>query len=1165
MGDIYVPLHVHTHHSILDGFATGHENADRAKAIGAPAVAMTDHGSCSGHWEHTLACRRNAIKPIYGIETYLVDSVKESKGRRDKPSDFAHACMWALTDEGLSNLWAASSIATDPDHMYYKPRMDFELLEKYHEGCAISDGCLLSTVAKAIVDDDLDRARAHLGRLVSIFGQENVLVELHTWQFINPLTDEHIELNRQMTKANKGKLKLAKELGLRTIAVNDSHYSVKDDYAYHEISWAGNKGRATDQIFDPDDDENDGVGGRGETASWMMTAEEVRLYLGRHGIPADDIDDAIDNTVWLANRCNAHIESHARFPLMTGTEDGDSELFDKMLEEGFKKKVPHGKEAEYRERLEYEKSIIKGSHFPGYFNTVADYIKYCKEPDHAGVRGPIVGKEPTITGAGRGSGAGSLCTYLLDITEVDPIPFGLYFERFLTPARKMEDGWSVWYDDGTEDSFRPSDMPEGLKTGSEVDSKTVTGVFPAAIGEFPDIDSDFPSSFGDDMIRYLEKRHGRDNVAHLGNFLYTRPKSTFRTISKAFGVKDQKFVSEITDRFMDELNDDDFLDEDKKILDEAKDLSPAHRKLINRVWPHMQRMRSRVRALGTHASGVIIANEPLLGAIPLRWANDGWVTAFDHGPTEALGYIKYDVLKVTSLDILDLTAQLAVQDRKVFREVWDDGTEHYLPKELLRDPDNAEVVTEPTIKVVTEASNGWFNDPDVWERTCQGDSFGLFQLETDSGQGFAKRMQIKNVDDAALLSAVNRPGVVRAGLIDTFFKRRDGFERVTYPHPMLEQIIGDTGGLFVFQESVLQMFQLMCGYSLEQADGVRKIITKKKVKEMPRLHDEFVEACRANPHFVSQVPKRFRSVEDCCEEVWEMMVHTAEYSFGKGHAVAYAYTSGWGAYMKTYFLPEFVAAAMTYKQNDLVKTASYSKRVGIPVLGPDINLSSWRYTIEDDSVRLPLSQVPNVGGSAMEDILAGQPYKDFEDYCERTSNSKGRKVNVLKNLVLAGAFDSFNPDRTEMYRDAMAAKGRKDDEPPIMRTRAQVAKVEEELLGLPISYDPMNEVEGHFKGYAVKSIDEVTSTPVGGSFFAYGKVTKISRHKAKSGWMAWVELRLKDFSILSVTVFPSMFAEVAHLFSESDVLLVKCRRDKDYNGRLSVICDQLVNFTDYLE
>ena len=201
----------------------------------------------------------------------------------------------------------------------------------------------------------------------------------------------------------------------------------------------------------------------------------------------------------------------------------------------------------------------------------------------------------------------------------------------------------------------------------------------------------------------------------------------------------------------------------------------------------------------------------------------------------------------------------------------------------------------------------------------------------------------------------------------------------------------------------------------------------------------------------------------------------------------------------------------------------------------------------------------------MEDILAGQPYKDFDDYCERTSNSKGRKVNVLKNLVLAGAFDSFTPDRAEMYRDAMAAKGRKDDEPPIMRTKAQVAKVEEELLGLPISYDPMNEVEGRFKGYAVKSIDEVTSTPVGGNFFAYGKVTKISRHKAKSGWMAWVELRLKDFSILSVTVFPSMFAEVAHLFSESDVLLVKCRRDKDYNGRLSVICDQLVNFTDYLE
>ena len=1170
MSQIYVPLHNHTHGSSLDGFATEEELAVRASEIGAKAVGITDHGECGRHYAFDQYCRSNGVKPIFGTEAYFVDDVDKSRERKDKPSGFDHACLWAYNNEGLRNLWTLSTISYDEKHFYYRPRMDFALLRKHSKGLAVSDGCLLSEVARAVNADDDDRAIRYLTTLADIFGKENVFIELHTWQFIDPSDDRQRSLNAEMTKANQGKLRLAKQLGLKTIAVNDAHYAWKDDHPYHELVWAGLKNKDADTLSDVLSDDGSSLG-RGQTAAWVMTDEEIYTYLGMHGIPRSDIAEAIQNTADFADRCDAQIDSHPRFPYLTGDKEKDLTLFEKSIEEGFERKVPKGKEAEYRERVEYEKSVILAKNFHGYFNVVADYMKFAKEPDPLGLRGGIPGKEEAFVGAGRGSGASSLVSYLMDITEINPIRHDLPFERFLSMSRGVDKGKKIYFDDRTILPVKDTDKLSSLSIGDTHNGKTVIDVQDSFVGDFPDIDSDFPSSFAETIIGYLKRRYGFFHVAKVGTNQTSQAKNVFKDLARAYDVP-YAVSNAITRAFPDDVGPHYF--ESKETLESLYRESPGlreHSMILEKVAPRMKKMVGRHRQFGAHASGYIITNESLLGELPMRYKDGELVTQFNLDELNDMGFIKYDILKIKALDVIDDAVRSAIENGKVVRKTIDDVTHYKNIKNV--DPDDGwEKVDAFTPEMIYLGATNELDNPDIWAPTREGDSLGIFQMETNAGQRMAKRIKVMNVTDGAVMSAVNRPGMTRGGHADKFIARRDGEEQVTYPHPMLEEVVGETEGFFVFQEQVMRLFSSLAGYTMEEADSVRKIISKMQADKMDGLHREFVDGCKSNPDFVAGVPSRYESIEACCDDIWEMIKYTVEYAFNMAHATSYAYLSGWQSWLKVNFLTEFIKASITYSPDEVAKYSTYAKRRGISVLRPDVNKSKDKFTIEETDIRAPLSLIANVGDRAEKDILDGQPFKDIEDFENRTSNMGAKRMNVYHNLVLSGAFDDLESDRWKLLGEVYTRKGKVVERgheivPDIsvdISTRAKVAKVEEEIMGMSFSFDPMVEVEGNLKSEAYSTQEEVEKFEVWDKFPVYGKVIKIKKHKAKNGEMAWLLLELKDFSEMDVTMFSETWNANKYLFESGDVLLLSIQRSRDYNDNRSYVVKQMINMTDHL-
>lgn len=409
---LYTGLHIHSQEgSFLDGYATVEQIAKRAKDLNQKAVALTDHGECAGHFHFQKACQKHEVKPIFGMEGYLVDSVTRVREEKDRLN--SHITLLAKDQEGLSNLWAWSSLAYEGDNFYYRPLADWEIAKKYSGGLYASDGCLLAFMARAIIDDDSDRARQLIGQYLDVFG-DNFYMELHTFQFLDPQTDEQRDLNAQMTKVNQGKVELAHEYGIPLVVVNDAHYSEPDHWENHALVWEMNTTSNDDQT------------GRGQTAGWMMDEDELVYWMGKHGISRQVTEEAIRNTNEIAENCNAEIQNRPRMPRITRSEEDDLKLFLRHVEDGFKRKVEQqGLDTNrYWERVEEEVRLITEKGFYGYFNVVADYTKYAKE------------EAKMLVGPSRGSAGGSLTAYLMDITEIDPLKYDLLFGRFIAPSRK---------------------------------------------------------------------------------------------------------------------------------------------------------------------------------------------------------------------------------------------------------------------------------------------------------------------------------------------------------------------------------------------------------------------------------------------------------------------------------------------------------------------------------------------------------------------------------------------------------------------------------------------------------------------------------------------------------------------------------------------------------
>lgn len=1207
---MFIPLHNHTHYSLLDGLSTIPEYVNRLREIGASAGAITDHGTCGGleEFQYHIQSKNLNIKPIFGIETYFVDDiedrfsnrvVRDSKGdvKRDKktgeplreklrPSDFNHGCIWAQDDDGLRNLFILSTLAYR-DGFYYKPRIDMRMLKEHGSHLFVSDGCMLSAVSKAIVADDMDRAIEWEQKLIDAVGRENVLVELHTWQFTNPdlddfekrykrmnalyeqLSDLEIQhpdddsirqrrlkakgdldlmenhhrewqLNHDMRKTNRGKIEIARRLGLRAIAVNDSHYSQRSDWKWHELEWETTTKKKDLAIQD------DKTEGRGETASWVMSEDECREWLIRNDVPEDVAQEAIDNTVWVADHCNASIRYGMVPPRFLETREQDEHLFREELEKGFTELVPKDDEKRYRERLEIEVELITKCDLSAYFLIVSNYANYVRDEDMSGEKYGVPGKYASLLGPSRGSAGGSLVCYLLHITNVDPLVFDLYFERFLTAGRVISNV-HAHFDDGSDERYVPDDfvtLSDGRKIESWKlldsnmtleDGRTVSSTS-FDFRDCPDIDLDFESTIIPKFDEYIIHRYGEWNYASIGTFQMLKLASAINDVARTTDIdrdESMELVSEIrkTGWPMDDEVSDHTLDE---FIEKMKNVPQVQRLYKNTdFWQKVWTWGGRIRSRGIHASGYIISKNSLLGMIPLRFdqRTNKLVSEWDHWGVGRVGLIKFDILKLSHLNTIKQT-YAATHDGKV------DIPEIY---RMMRDE-----------RLLSFKS--------VWRPTWEGDTTAIFQMDTPLGSKTSMNAKIRSLRDAGLLSAVNRPGMVQSGAINHFYRVRQGKEDRPEYHPMIDDILDDSDGFIVYQEQIMNIFARLTKMTMGETDNVRKIIAKKQVEKMPALHDRLVRYCKNDPEFIRQVPDRFRNVDECIENMWRDIVSAGKYCFNASHALAYGMITSMEELLKVSSPKEFVTSALNTNPED-TSLIIYAKTHGIQIMPPNVNTSVTRYELKNGRIYMPISAIKGVGGVAAQEIQNGQPYRDFDDYYDRTSGRGGRKKTVVESLISLGAFDGVDPrSRFDLMCRFKEMKG---EDLPLRNTYDNPkirGSIETRLLGLSLSYDPILDAGDWLRSNGETLQGKVLETEVGSWVTISGQVSAIRRLTTKKGdEMAFVTIKLYDHSEIRLTFFPKTWIKNADMLSTRDIVAVRCKRNDDYGGSPSFVAFSLKN------
>lgn len=1115
----------------------------------------------------------------------------EPEMAKQKPSDFNHGCIWAKTNEGLANLWTLSTLSYTKG-MYYKPRIDMKMLKQYGKGLFVSDGCMLSAVSRAIVADDFSKAEAWLNKLIEAVGKDNVLMELHTWQFTDEkyskdwktfehdelkdlivrlracnivlksmedldnarkevesfgrsLTDEQKKqkaafaqydaeinnwnLNQNMYKTNKGKVELARKLGLRLIAVNDAHYGPREDYIWHELEWATTTGKGAEY----DDDK---TGGRGETAAWVMNDEEVKYWLMKSGLSEEIADEAIDNTGWVADRCNAVMERGMHPPRFESTREKDEELFDKTVVEGIKELVPKDRNTfkQYMDRVNLESELIKKCDLCGYFNTVADYANFVRAEDPDGEKYGIVGKHASLLGPGRGSAGSSIVCYLMHITNLDPIKFNLFFERFLTAGRVISKV-HLTFDSGEEKTFEPSDVVK-TEHGDKASWQCLTENWKTEFGKIvstrfdfkdcPDIDLDFEARVIPQLNAYLKKRYGEYNFCQIGTFQTLKMPMAVKDLGKVKGMTPQE-TQDIVNRmenagwpkgaymrdytFEDMMNCVNKDEELKKIQEETG--------LFDEVWHWGERYRGE----GIHASGYVISKESMLGKLPLRMKDGKLITQFEHDGIASLGFIKYDILKLAGLGTI--------------REVYERVNHKMDVKDIYR------IMRDE--KLLANA--------DMWKSTWTGDTLGIFQMDTPLGMKTAINSKMASLRDAGMLSAVDRPGMVRSGLINEFYKVRQGIDPVNHYHPLIDSILDETSGFCVYQEQIMKIYATLCNMKIEETDNVRKVFTKKQTWNVEKMKTLLHDCCMSRKDFIDNIPSKYDSPEACFDDIWVGLSRTAEYCFNASHANAYGMITSIEQYFKWKYPSEFITASLNTDPG-AVEFLTYAKVHGLKIAPPNVNKSKQNYELQDGVIYMPLSTVKGVGPAAVDEIIANGPYDSFDDYVQKTSGRGGRKKNVMESLISVGAFDGV--DERDRFQLMVAWKKSRNEDYPTRNTWKSPrirGKIEQNLLGISLSYDPLFDNKEWIEKQGAASLGELQKTDVGDFVCIPGQVTSIRKHQAKNGEMAWLTVKLLSHDEVTLTMFATAWSKYKDLISTNVIAAFNCKRTDDWNGKQSYV------------
>jgi DNA polymerase-3 subunit alpha len=888
----FVHLHLHTDYSLLDGACDVDKLCQRVQELGMPAVAMTDHGNIFGAVHFVNAAHKHGVKPIVGCELYVCKKDDHNIERTPPEGDtYNHLLVLAENEEGYRNLVKITSEAS-LHGFYYKPRVSKRFLAEHSRGLIGLSGCLKGEVAERLVEGNYDAARAAASSYTDIFGKENFYLEIQ---------DQGLALEHRI---HPGLFQLEKDLGLPLVATNDSHYICEDDAHAQDVMVCIQTGKSIR-----------------DTA--RMKFEGTQFFLKSHGEMTrvfKDSPQVLDRTLDIAERCSLRLEKIAtpfpQFDVPPGyTIDS---YFVHVTREGFARRMnalrplhEQGKLkrslADYDQRLDRELDIIQQMKFPGYFLIVWDFIRYAKERDI-----PV--------GPGRGSAAGSLVSYALGITDLDPLQHELLFERFLNPERVS----------------------------------------------MPDIDIDFCMNRRGEVIQYVTQKYGRDNVAQIITFGTMATKAAIKDVGRTMDIP-YADVDRIVKMVPAQLNITiDQAIEDSPQLREAIEKDGQIRELIETA----KKLEGLVRNSGVHAAGVVISPRPLTDLVPLhKTKNDEIVTAFDMVAIDKLGLLKMDFLGLTTLTILTDALKLIEQTR---------GTTLKLDEIPLEDHETYEKVF------------------------YKGLTSGVFQFESHGMRDVLRKYQPNSIDDLTALNALYRPGPIQGGMIDDFIDRKHGRKKVEYELPELQEILQETLGVIVYQEQVMQIANRLAGYSLGEADLLRRAMGKKKAEEMAQQRERFVEGAAQRKYPAKKI-----------EKIFDLMAQFAGYGFNKSHSAAYALLAYHTAYLKTHYPVEFMAALLTSvtgSTDDVVKYINECREMGIAVEAPDINVSDANFTPHGESIRFGLAAVKNVGGNAIESIVAARKklgqFKSIFEFCE---NVDLRLLNkrVLESLIKSGAMDTL--------------------------------------------------------------------------------------------------------------------------------------------------------------
>jgi DNA polymerase-3 subunit alpha len=916
----FVSLHNHTEYSFLDGAIKVKALVKKAKEFGMPALAITDHGGLFGAVEFYEVCRKEGIKPILGFEAYVAPGSRFEKSQVKEKDEryYSHLILLAKDNIGWKNLMRLSSIGY-LEGFYYKPRIDMEVLRQYSEGIIATSACAAGAIPLAIRRGDMEGARKLAREYIDIFGKDNFYFELQD----HGIEDEKVAMD--------GVIKLGRELGVPFIVANDAHYLLREDAPSHEVLLC---------IGTKDTLDNPGHYKFSSDEIYFKSPEEMAKLF-------PDIPEAMTNTLEIAQRCNVDISVEAQLPSVdvpdpfTGPDDYLAHLARKGLRERYAEVTP-----ELEEKLEFELKVISGMKFSGYFLIVLDFVQKARDMD-------------ILVGC-RGSAAGCLVFYAIGVTDVDPIKFGLLFERFLNPERKS----------------------------------------------MPDADIDLADRDRQKIIDYIVDKYGRDSVCQIINFGTMGAKNVVRDVARTMGVsvgestrltsmipKDPKMtlkealgipprikvkkegkmveVDNVTPHLSAMLSDNTLQNYTTHSTELFNTLtgSSAYKTLIR----HAAVLEGLTRQPGMHPAGMIIAPGKVADWAPLfkQSGAEEIMTQFDMRYVENIGLVKMDLLGLKTLTVIQEALRLIKKYHKTALDPW-------------KLPDD---------------------DQKTLDIFGSGETTGIFQFESGGMRDYLRKLKPSNIEDIIAMVALYRPGPMDN--IDMFINRKYGREKVEYPHPLLEESLKVTYGVIVYQEQVMRVAQEMGSFTRGEADELRKAMGKKDVEKMAKMGNKFVEGA------VSQ-----KIDKKTARDVYDIMEKFAGYGFNKAHAAVYAHLSYQTAYLKAHYPIEYMTAYLTAylgDKDEFLKMRNEAQRLGIRVLPPDVNSSDNEFSVDGGSIRVGLGAVKNVGKAAELILKAREEDKRFTsmfDVCKSTDN---RIVNkkALESLICAGAFDGFGAERSQ--------------------------------------------------------------------------------------------------------------------------------------------------------